>query len=184
MIKIANSQDTEYVEYIIQTIANRLEPFYKKGHRYSIITGFAGLSYKRSLLKEYAGKVVEILTSNDEERTNRFRILEDTYNKESKLVSGYNYFLSVLENASGEHRIAVDILRGILVSIDELTHQNGEIDRVTSLTENMMKEFEFRTMSDTKELYYYDSDHGIYVPAGECLIEASARITLSGDLYS
>jgi P4 family phage/plasmid primase-like protien len=170
------SQDTEYVEYIIQTIANRLEPFYRKGHRYSIITGFAGLSYKRSMLKEYAGKVVEILTSKDEERTNRFRILEVTYNKESKLVSGYNYFLSVLENASGEYRIAVDILRGILALIDELTHQNGEIDRVTSLTENMMKEFEFRTMSDTKELYYYDSDHGIYIPAGECLVEAQLEL--------
>lgn len=171
-----NSQDTEYVEYVIQTIANRLEPIYKKGHRYSIITGFAGLSYKRNLLKEYAGKVIEILASHDEERANRLRILEDTYNKESKLVSGYEYFLSVLENASGDHRIAIDILRGVLVSIDELTYQNGEADRVTSLTENLMKEFEFRTMSDTKELYYYDAIHGIYVPAGECLIEAQLEL--------
>ena len=81
-----------------------------------------------------------------------------------------------MENASGEHRIAVDILRKILVSIDGLTHQNGEIDRVTSLTENLMKEFEFKTMSDTKELYYYDSHHGIYVPAGECIIEAQLEL--------
>lgn len=99
-----------------------------------------------------------------------------TYNKESKLVSGYNYFLSVLENASGEYRIAVDILREILVSIDGLTHQDGEIDSVTSLTRNMMEEFEFKTMSDTKELYYYDSDHGIYNPAGERIIEAQLEL--------
>jgi len=43
-----SSQDIEYVEFIIQTIANRLEPIYKKGHRYSVITGFAGLSHKHS----------------------------------------------------------------------------------------------------------------------------------------
>lgn len=171
-----SSQDIEYVEFIIQTIANRLEPIYKKGHRYSVITGFAGLSHKRNLSKEYAGKVIEILVLHDEEMVNRLRILEDTYNKESKLVSGYKYFLSVLENASGDHRIAVDILRGVLASIDELTHQNGEIDQITSLTESLMKEFEFRTMSDTKELYCYDSNHGIYVPAGECIIEAQLEL--------
>lgn len=117
-----SSQDTEYAQFIIQTISNHLQPYYRKGHRYSIITGFAGLSYKRNLSKEYAGKVIEILVSPDEERTNRLRILEDTYNKESKFVSGYKYFLSVLESASGDHRIAVDILRGVWISIDELTH--------------------------------------------------------------
>ena len=107
--------------------------------------------------KEFAGKIIEVLTKNDEERTNRFRILDDIYNKDSKLVSGYNYFLSVLENASGEHRIAVDIPREMLTSIAGVTHQDEEIDRVISLTQNLMEEFEFKTMSDTKELYYYDS---------------------------
>jgi putative DNA primase/helicase len=103
-------------------------------------------------------------------------VIEDTYNKESKLVSGYNYFLSVLENASGEHRIAVDILRKILISIEGVTHEENEIDRVISLTQTLMEEFEFKTMSDTKELYYYDPHHGIYIPAGECLIEAQLEL--------
>ena len=76
-----------------------------------------------------------------------------------------------MENASGEHRIAVDILRKILILIDGLTHQNEEIDYVTLLTQTLMKEFEFKTINDTKELYYYDSHHGRYVSTGECLIE-------------
>jgi hypothetical protein len=120
------NQDSGYVEFTFQSIANYLLPLYKQGHRNSIILGFAGLSYKRDLPKEYAARIIELLTVNDEERTNRFRILDDTYNKESKLVSGYTYFLSVLENASGEHRIAVDILRKILTSIDGITHSNED----------------------------------------------------------
>ena len=151
-------------------------PFYKKGHRNSIILGFAGSSHKRNLPKEYAARVIKLLSVNDEERTNRFRILDDTYNKESKLVSGYTYFLSVLENASGEHRIAVDILRKLLISIDGLTHQNEEIDQVTLLTQTLMKEFEFKTINDTKELYYYDSHHGRYLSTGECLIEGQLEL--------
>ena len=39
-----------------------------------------------------------------------------------------------------------------------------------------MEEYEFKTMSDTKELYYYDSDHGVYVSTGECIIEAQLEL--------
>ena len=171
-----DNQDSEYVEFTLQTIANYLQPFYKKGHRNSIILGLAGLSHKRNLPKEYTTRIIDFLSVNDEERTNRFRTLDDTYNKESKLVSGYVYFLSVLENASGERRIAVDMLRKILMSIDWLTHQNSQIDCVTLLTQTLMKEFEFKTMNDTKELYYYDSNHGVYVSTGECTIEAQLEL--------
>jgi P4 family phage/plasmid primase-like protien len=168
--------DSEYLEFTLQTIANHIGQFYNKGHRYSIIVGFTGLAHKRNLSKEHSSRVIDILTKNDEERTSRFRILDDTYNKEPRLVSGYNYFLSVLENASGEHRIAVDVLRNILVLIDGLTHQNGEVDQVISLTQTLMDEYEFKTMSDTKELYYYDAYQGIYILAGECLVEAQLEL--------
>ena len=168
--------DSGYLEFTLQTIAEYIGHFYNKGHRYSIVVGFTGLSYKRNIPKEYSSRVIDILTRNDEERKSRFRILDDTYNKEPRLVSGYNYFLSVLENASGERRIAVDILRNILVLIDGLTHQNGEVDQVISLTHTLMDEYEFKTMSDTKELYYYDAYQGIYVLAGECLVEAQLEL--------
>ena len=38
-------------------------------------------------------------------------MLEDTYNKESKLVSGYNYFLSVLENVLGDPKVGIYAVR-------------------------------------------------------------------------
>jgi putative DNA primase/helicase len=169
-------QDPKSIELTLQNIASCLLPLYKKGHRNSIIMGFAGLSHKRNLPKEYATKVIELLTTNDEERANRFRTLDATYNKKSKLVSGYNYFLSVLENASGEYKIGVDILGKISNLIESITHSREEPDNVTSLVRKLMEEYEFKTMSDTKELYYYDFKHGIYVSAGECIIESHLEL--------
>jgi hypothetical protein len=138
--------------------------------------GFAGLSHKRNLPKHHAAKVIELLTTNDEEKVNRFRVLEDTYNKEPKLVSGYNYFLSVLENASGEYKIGLDVLQKILDLIDSIAHPSEEIDNVTSLVCKLMEEHIFKTMKDTKELYYYNTDYGIYVSTGECLIEEQLEL--------
>jgi P4 family phage/plasmid primase-like protien len=169
------SHDSGYLEFTLQNIADYIGQFYNKGHRYSIVVGFTGLSHKLKLSKEYSSRVIDILTKNDEERISRFRILDNTYNNEPKLVSGYNYFLSVLENASGEHRIAVDVLRNILVLIDGLTHQNGEVDQVISLTHTLMNEYEFKTMSDTRELYYCDAYQG-YILAGECLVKAQLEL--------
>ncbi|MFZ0326558.1 MAG: hypothetical protein WAL66_04570, partial [Nitrososphaeraceae archaeon] len=99
-----------------------------------IIVGFAGLSHKRNLPKEYAAKIIEILATSDEEIASRYRVLENTYNKESKLVSGYNYFLSVLGNASGEYKIGVDILRKIL-GLSCMSRIFGKRDRISSIIE-------------------------------------------------
>lgn len=39
-----------------------------------------------------------------------------------------------------------------------------------------MKEYTFKTMRDTKEMYYYDDDKGLYVNGGEWLIQEHAEI--------
>jgi hypothetical protein len=39
-----------------------------------------------------------------------------------------------------------------------------------------MNEYEFKTMSDTRELYYCDAYQGIYILAGECLVEAQLEL--------
>jgi hypothetical protein len=43
-----------------------------------------------------------------------------------------------------------------------------------------MDQYEFRTMSDTKEIYYYDDNKGIYLPGGEVLIESEAESMTEG----
>lgn len=54
-----SNQDSEYAEFTLQTIASYLLPFCGKGHRNSIILGFAGLSHKLNLPKEYATRIIE-----------------------------------------------------------------------------------------------------------------------------
>jgi P4 family phage/plasmid primase-like protien len=56
--------------------------------------------------------------------------------------------------------------------------ENGESehsDLVVSIAEEIMLKHTFATMSDTSEIYYYDTLNGVYVPGGEVLIETKAE---------
>jgi len=95
-------------------------------------------------------------------------ILNATYQKNSKEVSGYQYLLSVLENvATADQSLAKKILRKIIgiISVKD-THQ----DIVTSLTEQVMTEYTFKTIRDNEEMYYYDIGRGLYLRFGETII--------------
>jgi hypothetical protein len=131
-----NNHDVEFIESTLQSIADNLKPFYRRGRRHYIIMGLMGIVHKRNLQKEHARKIVEILTIDDEERSSRFLTLEETYNKDPKEVSGYNYFLSVLENTSGDHSVGVSILRNIIVALDGIIHHN-DADQVVVLTRKL-----------------------------------------------
>ena len=43
-----------------------------------------------------------------------------------------------------------------------------------------MQMYHFRTMSDTKEIYYYDESKGIYVSGAEIVIESQAELMTDG----
>lgn len=170
-----NNHDVEFIESALQSIADNLKPFYRRGRRHHIIMGLMGMVHKRNLQKEHARKIVEILTIDDEERSSRFLILEETYNKDPKEVSGYNYFLSVLENTSGDHSVGVSILRNILVALDGIIHHN-DADQVVVLTRKLEEEHIFKSMRDTGEIYSYDPNWGVYIPNGKCLIEEQLEL--------
>ena len=48
------------------------------------------------------------------------------------------------------------------------------------IEDTLMDTYDFRTMSDTKEIYYYDENKGIYIPNGEILIESQAESMTNG----
>jgi len=169
--------NTEFIESTLQLIGDNLKPFYRRGYRHYIIMGLTGMLHKRNLQKEYARKIIEILTIDDEESASRFLTLEETYNKDPKEISGYNYFLSVLENTSENPSIGVSILRNILVALDGISsHGDEDTDDVVSLTHKLEEEFIFKSMRDTGEIYYYNVNRGVYVPNGKCLIEEQLEI--------
>ena len=170
-----SNQNVEFVESALRSIVDYLTPFYRKGHRYHITMGLTGMLHKRNLQREYARKIIELLTIDDEERSNRFLTLEETYNKDPREVSGYNYFLSVLENTSGDHNVGVSTLRAILVALDGIINRNNE-DQIVVLTRKLEEELIFKSIRDTGEICSYDVNKGIYVPNGKCLIEEQLEL--------
>ncbi len=96
-----NLKDEE-IEFIYQLLV----PYYRTGYRHQIIYGLSGLLHKNNVTKESAASLIQKLLINDDERDGRLLTLNDTYQKNRKEVSGYQYLLSVLENvvADSEHQ--------------------------------------------------------------------------------
>ena len=100
-------------------------------------------------------------------------ILNTTYQKTSKEVSGYQYLLSVLENVVDDQTHAKNILRKI---IDIISVRDIDQDTITSLTEQVMTEYTFKTMRDNEEMYYYDIGRGLYLRFGDSIIREYVEI--------
>jgi putative DNA primase/helicase len=111
---------------------------------------------------------------NDEEKDIRLLIIHSTFQKNPREVSGYQYFLSVLENVVDESRsYAKKILNKIITIIFAQTDNQGI---VLNLTERIMTEFTFKTMRDNEEIYYYDNTMGVYHRYGDRLIKEYVEI--------
>jgi uncharacterized protein DUF5906/D5-like protein/bifunctional DNA primase/polymerase-like protein len=158
----------------IELIYKLVIPHYRTGYRHHIIYGLSGLLHKHNVTRESAASLIQKLSIDDEERESRLLTLNDTYQKNQKEVSGYQYLLSVLENvvADGEHQ-AKDILKKIMNVIS--AGPNNE-DVIINLTARLMIKFSFKTMRDNEEIYYYHNDVGVYVGFGESIIREFVEV--------
>ena len=99
----------------IDTLYQSLSPCYRTGYRYQIIYGLSGLMHKHHVAIESSISLIQKLSIDDEEKDNRLLNVRSTYQKSPKQVSGYQYFLSVLENVVDGGRIyAKNILSPII----------------------------------------------------------------------
>jgi D5 N terminal like len=123
-------------------------------------------------------KLIDTLTSDDEEKKSRFLVLDETYKKDSKKVSGMQRLLAILEHATGDSSTAKDIFKKIFHIISSKRYSDGDrtIDLVMLLTDQLMNEYTFKTFKDTVRIYYYDYNKGVYVQGGEWLIEEQCEI--------
>ena len=106
-------------------------------------------------------------------------VLDQTYKKAPDQVSGIKKLVGALEYATGSVNIAREIFQQISAMITSKSHSQElekRTDDVTELTDQIMKEYTFKTMKDTKEIYYYDDNKGLYVNGGEWLIQEHAEI--------
>jgi P4 family phage/plasmid primase-like protien len=165
----------------VQNFSDLIRPYYKKGCscRNGIIYGITGYCHKNNVAKESVIKLVETLAKNDEEKRGRIVVLEQTYKKAPDQVSGIKKLVGALEHATGSINTAREIFQQIAAMITSKSHSQElekRTDDVTELTDQIMKEYTFKTMRDTKEIYYYDNNKGLYVNGGEWLIQERAEI--------
>ena len=145
----------------VEIICEALSPCYKKGHRNALILALSGLLRKTGTTFESALNVVQTLAKDDEEKRTRVATLEEAYKKDPRDVCGAKYFLKTIEGLVPNAR---DILHKISIII-------GKGNRIQRLTRDIMKEYVFKTKKDNEDIYYYDSENGLYVSGGEPLIK-------------
>jgi putative DNA primase/helicase len=161
-------------EVQINSLHQLLYPCYITGYRHKIIYGLSGLMHKHHVTIESSILLIQKLSAGDEERDNRLSVLNSTYEKNPKEVSGFQYLLSVLENVvDGGRAYAKSILSKIITIIFAQINNQGII---IDLTERIMTEFTFKTMRDNEEIYYYDTTAGLYRKFGDRIIKEYVEI--------
>jgi P4 family phage/plasmid primase-like protien len=161
----------------ITDIVNELKPLYKHGHRHSLCLYLAGHLHKNGISSASAKAIFEALTTDDEEKKQRIATLEETYKKARHQVTGYRALFDVL-TALDKEKSAKQVINRIYALI--IKHKNPDEkdapDYAFELSETLKKEYTFKTMNDTREVYYYDT--GRYVENGERRIEVECAILI------
>jgi P4 family phage/plasmid primase-like protien len=82
------------------------------------------------------------------------------------------------------HQEDIDALSGLTGGLDLGSKHSSEVPKllitsskkqIAQLTQTLMENYIFKTMNDTKEIFYYDEQNGIFVKYGECIIESQAE---------
>jgi hypothetical protein len=175
-LKVSGGISVELDSKAIQTICESISPYYQKGFRHLLVFGLSGLSHKLDVSLESAINMIQILADNDEERSSRITVLQDTYKKDAKDVAGYSSLLETLEHIIGDKNTVKKLLAKIVNVITQAVTSNEDQDLVLWLSNTIMKEFTFRTMTDTKEIYCFDGAK--YVRGEEWRIEELCQIIL------
>ena len=157
----------------IESIYELLSPCYRRGYRHHLTYGLSGLLHRYDISIDSSTLLIQKLSINDEEIDGRLLVLNTTYQKASKEVSGYQCLLSILENVVDDQTHAKNILRKI---IEIISVRHIDPDAITSLTEQVMTEYAFKTMRDNEEMYYYDIGRGLYLRFGDSIIREYVEI--------
>jgi P4 family phage/plasmid primase-like protien len=164
----------------IEEISESLRPYYHKGcnSRNDIVFCLCGICHKNNISKESMHNLIQRLAIDDEEKRSRLLVLEETYKKDPKQVSGCKRLLEVLEHATGNAVVAKDIFQKIFhIITSKICDGDGrKIDNVTVLTDQLTDENAFKTFKDTEEILYYDDNKGVYLQGGEWLIKEQCEI--------
>lgn len=153
----------ELGEQEIGEIVAELRPLYKKDYRHALCLALAGYLHKNAVSFDSGQAIFQELVKDDEEKRTRLQLLHETFRKKRSEVSGYRALFQILCTIADEKKAATMIKR-LYKTI--MQHKDAQ---AFSIAQALKQNFTFRTMNDTREVYYYEG--GRYVPNGERKIE-------------
>jgi P4 family phage/plasmid primase-like protien len=158
--KSSEVQQEDLSDMDIQTIAECIRPYYKKGRRNPIVLGLSGLLHKCGISKDSAIAVIEEAAKNDSsiDRHKAISTVEETFKKSGNMVAGKKYLFDALVAACADSSVATGILDRIFSIIGR-----GKGNHIQWLTRTIMNEYTFKTTTDNEDIYCYDHEKGIYV---------------------
>jgi len=175
---------------VVQECIKILSPYWKQPNRDGIVFAFSGWWHKDSdIPKRFADQFFELLTMdsphNDENLMHTLGVIRRSYERNKNDIVGR----SELGKIFGEQTATTIRLKlereleklGYLFSNEEKPEYRREAKIEGKMTdedsqtfvEELIKEFNIKTLKDTKEFYIYDKEHGIYVGNGEPFIKST-----------
>jgi hypothetical protein len=138
----------------IQTIAECIRPYYKKGRRHSIVFGLSGVLHKSGVSKDSAVALVETISKGDNEHDVRTALKTvEVFGNDANIVAGTRYLSDALVAVVGNSAIT----RGIL---DKIFRIIGKENPYQWLTRAIMNEYTFKNTTDNEDIYCYDDEKG------------------------
>lgn len=117
---------TELDDEQVMDIVVILKSYYQKGQRHEFVLYLSGWLRKEGIAIESARKIIEGLAeNNDEELSDRFATLQDTYSKQnSEEIKGYQGLLEILEGQIGSTDLSHQILKEVQDVFPENIHHD------------------------------------------------------------
>jgi P4 family phage/plasmid primase-like protien len=170
-----NSKDTELEdspiflsEEDIGFMYNLLTSIYQKGHRNEICLYLSGFLRKENVELESAKTLISRLVEDDQEKRQRITTLEASYKKPLTMLAGFQSLSRTITSMVGE-KSAESIVGSLYQRI--LAHRPFEEKRDLAfyVSQTLKNEFTYKTMNDTRAVWYYES--GVFHARGERHIE-------------
>lgn len=153
----------------IDIVSNLIIPVYRKGFRHQLCYGISGLLYRNGIGLDSTSKIISLIGRDDEELNSRFRVMRHTYLKNQNEVSGRRELFETLKALCRDSSHASEILRKIMNVLNPQTGHAVKDEDHRKIADELLKEFNFKVMKDTREIYYYDKI-GTYFPDAETVI--------------
>src|SRR4051812_14671462 len=180
---------------VIRTITGLIAPFYIRGNRDEINFSLSGFLHKGGVPEQLITDIIDPLIDkqNTVEPTKTYDVIRRTCNKpaDTDQVSGYERLLAAVNNDKNVvleiQQVLCDLGNGKYFQFsnsnpgssnnkesrrhEREARKKKENEEKDDYTNKLISEYNIKTLTDTREIWLYDKDRGIFVKNGDTIIE-------------